>query len=60
MSMVSGPVQKDLEDTAEALLWVLPCQGSGGWMGDLGRRDSIEERERVVEPECGASLFPIQ
>ena len=58
MKRASGPVQKDLEYTAEALLGALPCQGSGGWMGELGGRDRIEEREREEGPKCGASLFP--
>ena len=46
MSRGSGPVQEDMEDTAEALLGVLPCQVSGGCMWKMGGRDRIEERER--------------
>ena len=53
MSWGSGPVQEHLEDTAEALLGVLPCQGSGEWTGELGERDGIVEKEREGDLNVG-------
>ena len=55
-----GPVQEDLEDTAKPLLGLLPCLGSGGWMGwGLvwgGKEGRGEGKEREGELHVGQAF----